>query len=128
MEEMECTREDAVEIIGGEEEEDEESEIIQVVLIPTASDDKTKFTTIFEDTTIEPLENKLRLIMDGVHTAAGVRKAESEHMVHWGRRCCGSPCSRIVRICALVKCPVGSKLTSSGGRALQAARSWELKK
>ena len=62
------------------------------------------------------------------HTAAGVRKAESEHMVHWGRRCCGAPCSRIVRIRALVQCPVGSKLTSSGGIALQAARSWELKR
>jgi hypothetical protein len=36
-----------------------------VVLIPSASDDKTVFTTIFEDTTIEPLENKLRSIMDG---------------------------------------------------------------
>ena len=35
------------------------------------------------------------------------------------RRCCGAPCSRIVRIRALVQCPVGSKLTSSGGRALQ---------
>ena len=65
MKEMECNREDAVEIVGGEEEEDEENEVVQVVLIPTASDDKTMFTTIFEDTTIEPLELKLRLIMDG---------------------------------------------------------------
>ena len=65
MEEMEVDRDVAVEIVGGEEEEDEENEVIQVVLIPSASDDKTAFTTIFEDTTIEPLENKLRLIMDG---------------------------------------------------------------
>jgi hypothetical protein len=71
------------------------------------------------------ITSKRQLIF--AHTAAGVRKAESEHMVHWGRRCCGAPCSRIVRIRALVQCPVGSKLTSSGGIALQAARSWELK-
>ena len=33
MEEMECSREDAVEIVGGEEEEEEEFEVVQVVLI-----------------------------------------------------------------------------------------------
>ena len=66
MEEMECTREAAVEIVGGEEEEEEEElEVVQVVLIPTASDKKTLFSTIFDDTTIEPLETKLRSIMDG---------------------------------------------------------------
>ena len=37
----------------------------QVVLIPTISDKKTSFATIFDDTTIEPLELKLRLIMEG---------------------------------------------------------------
>ena len=38
---------------------------MQVVLIPTASDKKTLFSKIFDDTTIEPLETKLRTIMDG---------------------------------------------------------------
>ena len=65
MEEMECSREDAVEIVGGEEEEEDEFEVVQVVLIPTISDKKTSFATIFDDTTIEPLELKLRLIMEG---------------------------------------------------------------
>ena len=65
MEEMEVDRDVAVEIVGGEEEEDEENEVIQVVLIPSTSDNKTLFTAISEDTTIEPLETKLRSIMDG---------------------------------------------------------------
>ena len=64
MEEMEVTHDAAVEIIGGEEEEEEEVEVTKVVLIPTAQDNKTLFTNIFADTTIEPLEIKLRSIMD----------------------------------------------------------------
>ena len=35
-----------------------------MVLIPSAQDNKTLFTTIFDDTTIEPLKIKLRSIMD----------------------------------------------------------------
>lgn len=58
------THDAAVEIIGGEEEEEEEVEVTKVVLIPTAQDNKTLFTNIFADTTIEPLEIKLRSIMD----------------------------------------------------------------
>jgi hypothetical protein len=64
MEEMEVSRDVAVEIVGGEEEEGVETEVTQVVLIPSAQDNKTLFTTIFDDTTIEPLEIKLRSIMD----------------------------------------------------------------
>ena len=37
-------------------------------------------------------------------------------MVHWGRRSFGVPCGRMVRICALVQCPVRGKLTSSAQR------------
>jgi hypothetical protein len=61
---MEVSRDVAVEIVGGEEEEGVETEVTQVVLIPSAQDNKTLFTTIFDDTTIEPLEIKLRSIMD----------------------------------------------------------------
>ena len=52
---------------------------------------------------------------------------ESELIVHWGRRCCTASCSRIVHVRALLPCPVRSKLTSSGKRALQAARTWGLR-
>ena len=41
-----------------------EVEVTKVVLIPTAQDNKVLFTNIFADTTIEPLEIKLRSIMD----------------------------------------------------------------
>jgi hypothetical protein len=64
MEEMEVSRDIAVEIVGDEEEEDEEVKVTKVVLIPTAQEKKTNFTNIFADTTIEPLETKLRNIMD----------------------------------------------------------------
>jgi hypothetical protein len=70
---------------------------------------------------------KSRLIC--VHTAAGVRKAESEHMVHWGRCCCGAPCSRIVRIRALVQCALwGASSPPAAEEPSRAARSWEPKK
>ena len=58
---------------------------------------------------------------------SGVRNVEHEHMVHWGRRSFGVPCGQMVRICALVQCPVRGKLTSSGVKALQNARTWVLK-
>ena len=65
MEEMEVARDVAVEIIGGEEEEEEEvDEVTKVVLIPKAQDKNKNFTDIFDDETIEPLELKLRNIMD----------------------------------------------------------------
>jgi hypothetical protein len=64
MEEMEVSRDVAVEIIDGEEEEDVETEVTKVVLIPSAQDNKILFTNTFADGTIEPLEIKLRSIMD----------------------------------------------------------------
>ena len=65
LEEMEIARDLAVEIVGGEEEEEEEvDEVTKVVLIPKAQDKKKNFADIFADETIEPLEAKLRNIMD----------------------------------------------------------------
>ena len=65
MEVMEVERDVAVEIVGGEEEEGEEmGEFTKVVLIPKVQDKKKNFADIFADETIEPLELKLRKIMD----------------------------------------------------------------
>ena len=65
MEEMEVARDVAVEIVGGEEEEEDEvDEVTKVVLIPKAQDKNKNFADIFADETIEPLELKLRNIMD----------------------------------------------------------------
>ena len=65
MEEMEIGRDVAVEIVGEEEEEEEEvDEVTKVVLIPKAQDKSKDFADIFADETIEPLELKLRNIMD----------------------------------------------------------------
>ena len=58
------------------------------------------------------------------HTAADMRKVESELIVHWGRRCCGALCSRIVRAACASALPCESKLTSSGKRGLQPTRNW----
>ena len=76
---VEVTRGMAVEIIGDEEEEEGVDEITKVVLIPKAQDEQKNFANIFADETIEPLEAKLRNIMDATRLMAEQGKVATDN-------------------------------------------------